>query len=127
MDVLDREVDEETRWAIMEACGRRCIGAGTLEKTGRLQQRAQDLDNLLGRLNEAHIGGGHLQRAGDVIHAAYDRCYCGSVSRTREPLSARTATAPAAGTGSSSRRSWAGRLKSNSWVQSSRAMSAANF
>jgi hypothetical protein len=36
MDVLDREVDEETRWAIMEACGRRCIGAGTLEKTGRL-------------------------------------------------------------------------------------------
>jgi predicted hydrocarbon binding protein len=88
MDVLDREVDEETRRAIMEACGRRCIGAGTLDKARRLQPGAQDLDDLLSRLNESHIGGGHLQRAGEVIHAAYDRCYCGSVSRTKEPLSA---------------------------------------
>jgi hypothetical protein len=87
MDVLDTQVDEETRWAIMEACGRRCIGASTLEKARRLQMEAQDLDDLLSRLNAAHLGGGHLQREGDVIHAAYDRCYCGSVSKTRQPFS----------------------------------------
>ena len=88
MDRLDREMDEETRWAIMEACGRRCIGASTLREARRLQQEAQDLDDLLRRLNQARIGGGHLQREGWVIHAAYDRCYCGSVSKTREPFSA---------------------------------------
>jgi predicted ArsR family transcriptional regulator len=88
MDVLDREVDSDTRRAIMEACGRRCIGASTLKRARRLQQEAQDLDDLLSRLNAAHIGGGHLQREGNVIHGAYDRCYCGSVSRAREPLSA---------------------------------------
>lgn len=88
MDVLDRAVDEETRRAIMEACGRRCSGASTLAKARRLQQEAHDLDDLLDRLNASHIGGGHLQRKGDVIHAAYDRCYCGSVSKAREPLSA---------------------------------------
>ena len=67
MDVLDREVDEGTRRAIMEACGRRRIGAGTLEKARHLQQETHDLDDLLSRLNGSHIGGGHLQRKGNVI------------------------------------------------------------
>ncbi|MBN1581838.1 MAG: hypothetical protein JXA89_14125 [Anaerolineae bacterium] len=88
MEVLDRNVVAETRRAIMEACGRRCIGAGTLKKACRLGQEARDLDDLLARLNEAHIGGGQLRREGGAIHASYDRCYCGSVSQTREPFSA---------------------------------------
>jgi predicted hydrocarbon binding protein len=88
MEVLEREVDEQTRRAIMEACGRRCIGASTLQKARRIAREAGDLDDMLRRLNEVHLGGGHLQLDGDVIHAAYDRCYCGSVSKTREPFSA---------------------------------------
>jgi hypothetical protein len=32
IDVLDREVDAEIRYTIMEECGRRCIGANTLQK-----------------------------------------------------------------------------------------------
>ncbi|MBN1139536.1 MAG: hypothetical protein JXM73_23370 [Anaerolineae bacterium] len=88
VDVLDREVDAETRRTIMQACGRRCIGAGTLEKAMRIAQQARDLDDLLARLNAMHIGGGHLQREGKAIHAAYDRCYCGSVNKIKEPLSA---------------------------------------
>lgn len=88
MAVLDRDVDGETGRAIMEACGRTCISAGTLAKAQRLQREADDLDDLLRRLNEAHIGGGHLRRQENAIYAAYDRCYCGSVSRTREALSA---------------------------------------
>lgn len=87
MLVLDQRVDEETRKQIMEACGRRCIGASTLERASRLKQTAPDLDHLLALLNEAHIGGGSLQREGNTIHAAYDRCYCGSVSKTKEAVS----------------------------------------
>ena len=30
MDALEREADEQTRRAIMESCGRNCIGASTL-------------------------------------------------------------------------------------------------
>ena len=88
MDVLDRQVDEPKRWAIMEACGRQCIGASILDRARQLQQEASDLDDLLARLNEAHIGGGHFIRQGEVIHADYDRCYCGSVSQSRERFSA---------------------------------------
>jgi hypothetical protein len=59
-----------------------------LAKARRLAQEAHDLDDLLSRLNTAHIGGGHLRRMGAVIYAAYDRCYCGSGSKTRDRFSA---------------------------------------
>ena len=88
IDALDQAVDEPARQAIMQACGRQCIGASALDKARKLAKTAADLDDLLEKLNQAHLGGGHLRREGDVIHAAYDRCYCGSVSKTKEPFSA---------------------------------------
>jgi len=87
MDILDRELSEATRWEIMEACGRQCIGASVLEKARRFKNVSTDIDDLLDRLNQAHIGGGHLRREGNVIHASYDRCYCGSVSQSRGAFS----------------------------------------
>ncbi len=88
VDVLDQAVDEPTRQAIMQACGRQCIGASILDKARKLAKAASDLDDLLARLNQSHLGGGHLRREGNVIHAMYERCYCGSVSQTKEPFSA---------------------------------------
>jgi hypothetical protein len=86
MAALDREVDADQAQAIMQRCT--CIGQGTIDRALALQREAQDLDDLLARLNAAHIGGGHLRREGNVIQAAYDRCYCGSVSKTKAPISA---------------------------------------
>ncbi len=88
MDALDQAVDGPTRQAIMQACGRQCIGASTLDKARKLARTAADLDDLLVKLNQVHIGGGHLRREGDVIHATYVRCYCGSVNQTKAPISA---------------------------------------
>jgi len=88
MDALDQAVDEPTRQAIMQACGRQCIGASVIDKARKLAKTASDLDDLLAQLNQVHIGGGHLRREGDVIHATYTRCYCGSVNQTKAPFSA---------------------------------------
>ncbi|MBN2394332.1 MAG: hypothetical protein JXR84_26600 [Anaerolineae bacterium] len=88
MDALDQAVDEPTRQAIMQACGRQCIGNSTLNKVRKLAKATSGLDDLLAQLNQAHIGGGQLHREGDVIHGTYTRCYCGSVNKTKEPLSA---------------------------------------
>ena len=87
MDILDREVNEATRREIMQACGTCCIGASTLQKAQHLHDESLNLDDFLDRLNEAHIGGGHLEREGEVIYAAYGRCYCGSVSISKELFS----------------------------------------
>jgi predicted hydrocarbon binding protein len=87
MDGLNEAVGEQIARQVMEDCGRQCIGRSVLDRAQKLQQEASDLDDLLNRLNQDHIGGGKLQRDGDVIHASYARCYCGSVSKTRQPIS----------------------------------------
>jgi hypothetical protein len=88
MGRLEAAVGPEVAGAVMEACGRQCIGKSTLARAREVAAGVQDVDDLLARLNAAHLGGGHLRREGDVIHAAYDRCYCGSVSKAKEPLPA---------------------------------------
>jgi hypothetical protein len=87
MELLDQKVTENKRMELMQSCGRNCICASTLDKAIRLQTQAVDLDDLLNLLNKAHIGGRHLRRKGNSIHAEYHRCYCGSVSKTKSKFS----------------------------------------
>ena len=87
MDVLDAETEKGVREQLMEECGRTCIGRTTLERASKLQLTSTGMDDLLEKLNQAHIGGGHLHREGDAIQASYDRCYCGSVGGNTEPFS----------------------------------------
>ena len=86
MIALEAEAGPQVSRTIMERCA--CIGQGVIDKTLALRQEATDLEELLARLNEVHIGGGHLRLEGDVIHATYDHCYCGSVNRTTAPIPA---------------------------------------
>ncbi len=88
MERLEHQVGESLARDVMEHCGRQCISRGTLQRAAGYKRAAQDLDDLLDRLNQAHIGGGKLRRDGDLIHGSYDRCYCGSVSKTKEPIPA---------------------------------------
>jgi predicted ArsR family transcriptional regulator len=87
VDNLTDVVGEETARDVMEACGQQCIGQSLLAKAEKIQTQSRDIDDLLERLNGAHIGGGKLHRDGNVINASYERCYCGSVSKTRQPIS----------------------------------------
>jgi predicted hydrocarbon binding protein len=79
-------LEEEVRRRVMEECGRQCIGRSTLARARKLAAEASDLDDLLARFNQAHLGG-DLRREGDIIRGSYTRCYCGSVSKTKEPIS----------------------------------------
>jgi hypothetical protein len=86
MMALEAEAGTEVGRTIMQRCA--CIGPGVIDKALALQQEAGDLEDLLARLNAVHIGGGHLRLEGDVIHAAYDHCYCSSVNQTTVPVPA---------------------------------------
>lgn len=86
MDRMDEMLEEGVRRRVMEECGRQCIGRSTLKRARKVAAEAGDLDDLLARFNQAHLGG-HLRREGDVIHGSYTRCYCGSVSKTSELIS----------------------------------------
>lgn len=87
MDRLEDEVGERVAKEIMVDCGRQCIARGALKRAHRLWQEAEDIDDFLDKLNQAHIGGGNLRREGDIVYGSYGRCYCGSVSKAKERLS----------------------------------------
>jgi predicted hydrocarbon binding protein len=87
MEDLAIELGPDEAKMVMETCGRRCIGRRPLKNAIQLRKESQNFDDLLNKLNQAHIGGGKLRRDGDTVHASYERCYCGSVSKTRQPIS----------------------------------------
>jgi predicted hydrocarbon binding protein len=87
MDRLEDEVGERVAKEIMVDCGRQCIARSVLKRAHGLWQEAEDIDDFLDKLNQAHIGGGHLRREGNVVYGSYGRCYCGSVSKVKGRLS----------------------------------------
>ncbi len=87
VDRLTEVAGEEVARKVMENCGRQCIGQSILVKARKIKSYSKDLDDLLVRLNDAHIGGGELYREDRIIHASYKRCFCGSVNKFRQPIS----------------------------------------
>jgi predicted hydrocarbon binding protein len=86
IDQLSKNVNRKFAFMTMEACGRSCIAKSTIKTAKKLRKESKNLDEFLAKLNEKGIGGGHLKRRRKQIHARYDRCYCGWVSKTKEPI-----------------------------------------
>jgi predicted hydrocarbon binding protein len=86
IEELHKKTSKNCAQTIMENCGRMCIGKSTLKRAMELKKTANDLDEFLNKLNKQGIGGGYLQRKGKQIIARYDRCYCGWVSKSKDPI-----------------------------------------
>lgn len=86
MGHLDRMVTKKSEKHIMELCGSMCIAKSTIKKALKLKKISGNIDDFLAKLNAHGIGGGHLKRKGRQIIAKYDHCYCGWVSKSKEPI-----------------------------------------
>jgi hypothetical protein len=72
MQNLDSQLDEKSRIALMEACGRACARRGA---TGMAKQCQGDLDRFLTTLGK-HVGPQNARREGNLVHLGYDKCFC---------------------------------------------------
>lgn len=72
MDSMDTHLDQETKMAVMESCGRACARGGPL-RTARAC--AGDLDAFLSKL-ENWVGKGNVRKDGKVVHLVYPKCLC---------------------------------------------------
>jgi predicted ArsR family transcriptional regulator len=87
IDNLERQFPEDVRVKVLENCGRRCIGASTIEKAKRIRRNTGDLIELIDDLNKQHIGGGRLRLEDNKVSVEYVKCYCGMVSKAKERFS----------------------------------------
>lgn len=71
---------------VMQMCGIECIGSTAIETARKLYKESKDIGDFLTKLNAQHIGGGNLRLDGNSILGGYDRCYCGSVSKTKSQI-----------------------------------------
>jgi hypothetical protein len=85
MSHLDKNCTQRTRKGIMEGCN--CLGDSIIARARRLYEQSQNMEEWLTKLNANGIGGRHLSKKGKEIQAIYKKCYCGSVSRTKEQIS----------------------------------------
>jgi hypothetical protein len=82
-----QETSIETTKRIMLHCGTKCISKSIIQKAKRLYSNSSDINDFMKLLNMNHIGGGRLSYRNGTITGGYDKCYCGSVSKTKIPIS----------------------------------------
>jgi predicted hydrocarbon binding protein len=82
MGAMDAHLDQGTKAALMESCGRACARLGAI---GSAEKCQGDVDKLVTTL-ERWIGEGNAQRDGDVVHVVYPRCLCHLVAKGPERL-----------------------------------------
>ena len=63
-----------------------CVSVPMVKKIKKFSKVSENIKDFIEKLNQHHIGGGHLRLKGNVITTTYNRCYCGAVSKTKEEI-----------------------------------------
>jgi predicted hydrocarbon binding protein len=91
MNTLLAKNSESVARRVMLGCGymmrdgvSHCINEHKIKRTKMLFEKYKDLKDFLKQLGNQ--GGGKFRRESNSIIAVYHRCYCGSVSKTRDDI-----------------------------------------
>ncbi|MDH4207789.1 MAG: DUF6144 family protein [Anaerolineae bacterium] len=79
---MDAHLDERTKAALMESCGRACARLSAIASAEKCRG---DVDKLVATL-EKWVGQGNAQKDGDLVHVVYPRCLCHLVAKGPERL-----------------------------------------
>jgi len=91
MDRLLAKTSKRVAKKVMLECGymmrdgvSRCINEHKIKRTKQLYAESRNIEDFIERLGRH--SGGKFKLEGNSIKAIYNRCYCGSVSRTKEKI-----------------------------------------
>lgn len=95
MERLDKLVDEETRFKIMENCGFNCakMNKGAIEKAVARRKKVKTVDEFIEAEQKNPTKGTRLAREGNVLYQYYTpqsygvRCYCEMVAAVEGEVS----------------------------------------
>jgi predicted hydrocarbon binding protein len=83
MKQLGKTNGSRTASRIMMDCGTRCIGDSIIRKAKTIYAGSKSMEDFIAGLNAHRIGGGRLVYENGTVTGGYDKCYCGSVSKSR--------------------------------------------
>jgi predicted hydrocarbon binding protein len=75
---LDKNVNEKTRAAILEQCGRQCQSPTLIEKAKDIYKKSKNTDDFLEKFGQVYK---HLHRERDRVYIVYPKCYCSQVNK----------------------------------------------
>lgn len=75
---LDEHVDETTRAAILEQCGRQCQSPAFIKKAKDIYKKSSNIDDFLHRFEQVYK---NLHREGSDVYIVYPKCYCPQVNK----------------------------------------------
>jgi predicted ArsR family transcriptional regulator len=78
IDGLNEHVDEKTRAAILEQCGRRCQSPAFIKKARDIYQKSENTNDFLQKLQGVYK---HLHIDGNKVYVVYPKCYCSQVNK----------------------------------------------
>ena len=91
MDRLLAKTSKRVAKKVMLECGymmrdgvSRCINEHRIKRTKELYAESENIEDFIERLSRH--SGGKLRFEGSILKATYKRCYCGSVSKTKEKI-----------------------------------------
>jgi predicted hydrocarbon binding protein len=85
VDLVESQCSRKECISIMQGC--HCLGQSVIAKVQRLYRSSRDIEDWLVKMNDNALGGVRFQPTGNRVRVIYDKCYCGSVSQTRELFS----------------------------------------
>jgi predicted hydrocarbon binding protein len=75
---LDEHVEEKTKAAILEQCGRQCQTAAFIKKAKGIYKKSSSIDDFLRRFEQVYK---NLHIKGSNVYIIYPRCYCPQVNK----------------------------------------------
>jgi len=78
IDGLNEHVDEKTRAAILEQCGRQCQSPAFIKKARDIYQKSKNTNDFLQKLQGVYK---HLHTDGNKVYVVYPKCYCPQVNK----------------------------------------------
>jgi predicted hydrocarbon binding protein len=75
---LDEHVDEKTKAAILEQCGRQCQSQAFIKKAKSIYKKSSDIGDFLSKFEQVYK---NLHIEGNDVYIIYSKCYCSQVNK----------------------------------------------
>jgi predicted hydrocarbon binding protein len=81
---IDKYLEDDKKISLLHSCN--CMSKAKIERGRKLLLNCNNIDSFLEVLPMLHIAGTGMRKEKDYHIILYDKCYCGMVKKTKQPI-----------------------------------------